>query len=253
MNSRTLLLPKSQTFQGGTALVSYYGKFDGLVSVCVRPARENVIAVIGGQNDPALVDETLRAYDRAEVDGTRRSPLTGDVRTGSVVEAELSASIQPLDGEMEFIVPLEGKIEGSMVHIDVLGLDPEANINIRINSQPAGSIGFQPFRLDDPALVLDASGHLILAGWRSGSLFIPARLLVSGENSLIISLKGSPQESERAVFLKNAVFNVRFGGSATVNPVAKDQPRVPDLTLPDPVVPTSVAPPLPEIVTQPQP
>ena len=252
LNARTLLLPQKLTLQGGLALVSYYGKFDGLVSVSVRPARENLLAVLGAQSDPALVDEALRVFDRNEVDGTRPSPLTGDVRHGSVVEAELSAGVQKLDGEVEFVVPLEGTIEASVLHLDALGLDPEACIDVRVNSHAAGSIGFPPFRLDDPALVPDTAGHLVLAGWRSGSLFIPARLLVAGENSIVVSVRSPVLESDRAVFLKNTSFHVRFGASAPVASVTsapKSEPPAPDLTLPNPLVPDPSAPVLPEIVT----
>ena len=253
LNARTVLLPNSLTAKGGVALVSYYGKFDGLISVSVRPAREDLLAVLGGRNDPAMVDEALRVFDRNEVNGTRMSVLTGDVRNGSVVEAELSAGVQQLDGELEFIVPLEGKVEGAVVHLEALGLDPEARIDVRVNSQTVGSVGFQPFRLDDPALVTDANGHLVLAGWRNGSLFIPSRLLVAGENSIILSPMHSTLELNRAVFLKNAVFHVRFGASSTASYSAALLPSEPDMTLPNPLVPETSAPPLPEIVTRLQP
>ncbi|MEI6279949.1 MAG: hypothetical protein WCQ16_11310, partial [Verrucomicrobiae bacterium] len=123
LNARTLLLPQSLTREGGVALVSYYGKFDGLVSVTVRPARGNLLAVLGAQSDPGLVDEALRVFDRYEVDGSRGGPLTGDVRNGSVVEAELSAGVEQIDGELEFIVPTEGVIECAMLRLEALGLD----------------------------------------------------------------------------------------------------------------------------------
>ena len=250
LNARTLLLPKNLTNQGGVVLISYYGKFDGLASVSVRPAREAAVAVLGAQGSPALLDESLRVFDQNEVDGTRRIPLTGDVRKGSVIEAELSAGVQPLDEEIEFIVPLEGMIEGTMLHLDALGLDPEAGIDVRVNSKSVGLVSFMPFRLNDPALVTDTNGHLVIAGWRSGSLFISSSLLTTGENSIIVSLKRTPKSSSRAVFLKNAVFHVRFGAAAPAATITKSAPLAPDLTLPDPVVPASLPPPLPEIVTQ---
>jgi len=245
LNSRTLLLPQSLTREGGEVLVSYYGKFDGLVSVAVRPARENSLAVLGAQNDPVLVDEALRVFDRDEVDGV--GPLTGDVRNGSVVEAELAAGVEQLDGELEFIVPLEGTLEVAMLHLEALGVDPEARIDVRVNSVLAGSVGFQPFRLDDPALVPDPSGRLVLAGWRKGSLFLPARLMVAGENSIVVSLKRSALESGRAVFLKKSSLHVRFGGSTPGNFTENSLPSEQDFTLPNPLVPED--PSLPEIVT----
>jgi len=249
LNARTLLLPQALTREGGVALISYYGKFEGLVSVTIRPAREDLLAVLGTRSDPALVDEALKVFDRGEVDGSRREPLTGDVRNGSVVAAELSAGIKQLDGELEFIVPIDGKVEGAMLHLDALGLDPEASIGVRVNSTTAGSLGFQSFRLDDPALVPDAGGHLALAGWRNGSLFIPARLLVPGDNSLAFTLKRSGSDSASAVFLKNAAFHVRFAAAASGNPVKPSVPSEPDMALPNPLVPDATTSLLPEIVT----
>ena len=101
-NARTILLPQSLTREGGVLLISYFAKFDKLVTLAVRPAREDPLAVLGGQSDPALVDEALRVYERTDVDGRRNPPLSGDIRRGAIVEAELSAPVQELDGEVEF-------------------------------------------------------------------------------------------------------------------------------------------------------
>jgi hypothetical protein len=227
-------------------LVSYYAKFDNLVSLAVRPARQDPLAVLGGQSDPALVDEALRVFERTEVDGQRNPLASGDVRRGTVVEAELSAPVQQLDGELEFIVPIDGTIDGTLIKLDVLGLDPEATIQVRVNALPVGQLGFSQFRLDDPALVPDSLGRLVLAGWRTGSVFIPARLWKSGENSVVLALKRSDVETGRPVFIRNAGLHVRFGAAAT--PASQSQSE-PDFSLPDPLLPNPQEPPLPEVVT----
>lgn len=246
LNARTILLPQSLTREGGVLLVSYYAKFDSIVSLAVRPARENPLAVLGGRSDPALVDEALRVFERNEVDGQRKPPLSGDVRHGSIVEAELSAPVQELDGEIEFVVPVEGSVEGVILKLDALGLDPEAVIQVHINSISVGQLGFAPFGLDDPALVSDSLGRLVLAGWRTGSLFIPARLWQPGDNSVVVTLKRSDVETPHPVFIRNAGLNVRFGAEvAPRNTITQE----PDLSLPDPLVPNPQDPPLPEIVT----
>ena len=246
LNARTILLPQELTREGGGLLISYYAKFDKLVSLAVRPAREDPLAVLGGGNDPALVDEALRVLERAEVDGRRNPPLSGDIRHGSIVEAELSAPVQELDGELEFVVPIEGVVEGALLKLDALGLDPEAVIQVRVNSISVGQLGFSPFRLDDPALVPDSLGRLVIAGWRSGTLFIPARLWQAGDNSVVLVLKRSEVETGRPVFIRNAGIHIRFGaGSAQQNKPAGE----PDFSIPDPLVPNPQDPPLPEIVT----
>lgn len=246
LNARTILLPRELTKEGGVLLISYYAKFDKLVSLSIRPARENPLAVLGAETDPVLVDEALRVFERTEVDGRRNLPLSGDVRHGAIVEAELSAPVQELDGELEFIVPVDGAVEGALLKLDVLGLDPEAIIDVRVNSKSVGQLGFTPFRLDDPALVPDSLGRLVMAGWRSGFLFLPARLWLAGENSVVLVLKRCEAETGRPVFLRNAGLHIRFGAEAPAGaPVSVE----PDFSIPDPLLPNPQEPPLPEIVT----
>lgn len=242
LNARTVLLPKALTREGGILLVSYYGKFDSIFSLAIRPAREDLLAVLGGQSNPAMVDEALRVFEHDEVNGSRPTPLTGDVRRGSIVEAELSAEVQELQGELEFVVPVEGLIEGSILKLDTLGLDPEATLRVTVNGLSVGQLEFAPFRLDDPAVVPDSLGRLVIAGWRTGSIFIPARLWLPGDNTIIISLKRSASETPRPVFLRNTGLHIRFG--AEVAPSTE-----PDFSSPDPLVPDPAEPPLPEVVT----
>lgn len=245
-NARTILLPRVLTREGGVLLVSYYAKFEKLVSLAVRPAREDPLAVLGGGSDPVLVDEALRVFERTEVDGARTAPLSGDIRRGSIVEADLLAPVQELDGELEFLVPVEGVVEGALLKLDVLGLDPEAAVQVSVNSTLVGEVGFSRFRLDDPALVPDSLGRLALAGWRNGYLFVPARRWLAGENSVVLTLKRSDVETGRPVFIRNAGLHVRFGSAtaAANNPSAE-----PDFSIPDPLLPNPQDPPLPEIVT----
>ncbi|MEI6073598.1 MAG: hypothetical protein WCS31_17570 [Verrucomicrobiae bacterium] len=243
LNARTILLPESLTRNGGVLLVSYYAKFSGLLSLAVRPARGDLLAVLGGQSDPVLVDEALRVFERGEADGRRMVPVSGDVRRGAIVEAELSAPVAPFDRELEFVVPIDGAVEGAMIRLDVLGLDPEARIEVRVNALPVGQLSFPPFRLDDPSLVPDDTGRLILAGWRAGSLFLPARLWLQGDNSVVLTWKRSDAETGRPVFVRNSALHLRFSMEAP-QPIA-----APDLLLPDPLVPDPESIPLPEIIT----
>jgi hypothetical protein len=59
-------------------------------------------------------------------------------------------------------------------------------------------------------LVTDWNGRLVLAGWRKGSLFIPARYFKQGENTVLIDLKRSEGDTGREVFLRNTVIHLRF-------------------------------------------
>jgi len=210
LNSRTVLLPQSLTKDGGSLLVSYIGKFDSLLSLAVRPARLDETAVLGGRRTAALIDDSFQVYDDREVNGARPVPLAGDVRVGTIVEAELSAAVEPLNQAIEFVAPVDGNVEGAVIHLESLGLDPEAELRVSINAKAVGQISFPSFALDDPSLVTDWNGRLLLAGWRKGSLFVPARHFKQGENTITIDLKRSEGETGREVFLRNSSLHLRF-------------------------------------------
>jgi hypothetical protein len=85
-----------------------------------------------------------------------------------------------------------------------------------------------------------------MAGWRSGYVFIPARLWLAGDNSVVLVLRRSGVETGQPVFIRNAGLHLRFGaGTAQGNTTAGE----PDFLVPDPLVPNLQDPPLPEIVT----
>jgi hypothetical protein len=84
--------------------------------------------VLGDRRTPALVDESFQVYDDREVSGAKPVPLAGDVRVGTIVEAELSSAVEPLKQSIEFIAPVDGNVEGAVLHLESLGLDPEAEL-----------------------------------------------------------------------------------------------------------------------------
>lgn len=259
LNSRTVLLPQMLTREGGELLVSYYGKFDSILSLAVRPAREDALAVVGARRFPVLIDGDLNVFEDREVNGTRPVPLAGDIRNGAIVEAELSAQTEPLEESIGFIVPLEGDMEAAMLRLETLGLDPEARLEVWVNDHPVGTVNFPGFQLDDPSLVKDWNNSFLLAGWRKGSLYIAARHLKQGENTIIIRLARSPVETGRDVFLRNTGLHLRFAtaGDAPQDTSAEMPDEVdgiplrPDFSISEPAIPANADPAPPEVVTAP--
>jgi hypothetical protein len=178
--------------------------------MAIRPAREDSMTVIGERHSPALIDGNLQVFEDGEVNGTRPIPMAGDLRNGSIIEAELSARVEPLEDSLEFVIPIQGKPEAAMLRLESLGLDPESRIEVSLNGENLGTLAFPSFQLDDPSLVTDWNGNLILAGWRKGSLFIASRHLVEGDNSIVLTLKRSSAETGREVFLRNSGIHLRF-------------------------------------------
>lgn len=247
LNARTVLLPPALTGKGGTVLVSYYGKFDALRALSIRPARSEQLAVLGARSTPSVIDESLRVLERDDTSGRRAAPRAGDVRAGTVIEAELAAGIEKLDGELEFVVPLDDThLDGTMLRLLALGLDLESRIDVRLNGIFIGSIGFPPFRLDDPALVGGKDGRPVLAGWRTGSLFIPGRLWSPGDNQLVLTVRRGGLDDGGPIFLKETMLHLRTEPGP---PAPAAAPEEVDLSSPNPVVPGESDLPLPEIIT----
>jgi hypothetical protein len=176
--------------------------------------------------------------------------MSGDLRNGSIIEAELSARVEPLGDSLEFVMPIQGKPEAAMLRLEALGLDPEARMDVTVNGQSLGTVSFPAFQLDDPSLVTDWNGGLVLAGWRKGSFFIAARHLLEGENSITIALKRSSVETGREVFLRNTGIHLRFGASQwpTDLPALLSETKIdgvptqPDFSLVEPALPESFVP-----------
>ncbi len=259
LNSRTVLVPKSLASEGGSLLVSYYGNFDALISLAVAPLREDTVAVSGLKRSPVMIDSDLRVFEDREVNGSRPIPLGGDLWNGNIIEAELAAETEQLEDALEFVVPVEGDMEGAMLRLEALGLDPAAKIQVAVNGNAIGTVNMAGFQLDDPSLVMDWNGSLIYAGWRTGSLFLPVDKLRQGDNSVVLTLERSTSETGRDVFLRNAGLHIRFAHApAAFQPPAEQFPANPaeidfnliDPLLPDEFLPSPTPSPTPEAIEQ---
>lgn len=243
LNSRTLLVPQALTDSGGTLLVRARHSPGSLLSVAVRPARDAATVAIGDRRAPSLIDPLLQVFEDREVNGTAPIPLGGDLRDGSIVEAELAPDPQPLDEGLEFEVPISGSVEGAYLHSELIGLNPEAAVEVNVNGQSIGHLAFLPFALDDPSIVTDWNGRLHLAGWRKGSLFLPARFLKEGGNSIVVRLVRPEGDTGRPVQARNTLLHLRFAPAAFnppppgQNSPAQEQEPAPDFSSLDPVLP----------------
>ncbi|MEX1117456.1 MAG: hypothetical protein WEB60_01550 [Terrimicrobiaceae bacterium] len=257
LHARTVLVPQELTENGGRLEVSLQDRSGGLRSATLQPARDVLVAVVGTGQQPAVVERSRAVLNAEEVDGREAPPLSGDLRDGSILEAELIATVEPFDTEFEFVVPVEGKVEGAVLHAEVLGLDPGSCVIVEVNGQAVGEMNIASFRLDDPAVSIDEEGFLILAGWRNHSLFLPASYWKPMDNSIVIRLQNAPGPIIRQVSIKNVYLHLRFG--AVPVPLAAGEPAIPTTFLPEDEEPNfSVTPdfiaepaPLPLVVTTP--
>ena len=188
--------------------------------------------------------------------------LWNDPKRAQKVIADMKvirAQTEPLEESIGFVVPLEGPVEASMLRLESLGLDPEARLEVWVNDHPVGTVNFPGFQLDDPSLVGDWNGGFVFAGWRKGTMFIAARHLKQGENSIVIRLARSPVETGREVFLRNTGLHLRFAAMEIPSPDPASEmpekvdgiPLRPDFSISEPAIPESSMPAPPEVVTAP--
>ena len=215
LNARTLLLSQSLTLDGGTLKISYTGRFARLVSASLRPAKELGVAALGEDFKAALIADPQHVLSEEEVSGTDVRSESGDRTDGYVTHAALASLPVRLDfpgseGVMEFVVPLEKKPVGSLIQAEVGGLDPESWIEVTVNGESRGILAPSPFALNDPSVVLSTEGHLQLAGWRNASVFIPARLWMTGDNSVVLTLHRAASDTGAPVYLRKVRGDLLF-------------------------------------------
>jgi hypothetical protein len=187
-----------------------------------------------GRDRPALVTATGRILSEKEVSGTEPPLLRGDETKGSVVRAELSASPIPIgeNASVEVVVPLPQGAGESFLKAEVSGLDPASRIEVTVNGIPLGPLGMDSFPLDDPGTLRSPAGRLLRAGWRAGSLFVPAGLWKQGDNSVVFSLNDAGGAPGASVRVRNAVAEILFGkrnpaacpGDSTMDAPAASEP-----------------------------
>ena len=209
---RTLLLPQKLTLPGGTVSVSFTGRFSRLRVIELRPCAELSVAAPSGIDRPVLLTASGRTLSEQEASGGDAPLLRGDAAKGNIVRAELAASPLPIgeNSAVEVVVPMAAGAGDSFVKAEVSGLDPASRIEITVNGIPLGHLGLESFPLDDPGTLRSPAGRLLRAGWRAGSLFVPAGLWKQGDNSVVFSLIKGGGDDSAPVRLRNAVAEILF-------------------------------------------
>jgi len=222
LNARTILIPQGLTLDGGTLRVSFAGRFQRLLTVALQPCRELGVAAMTSGNGlvPGLVIGTDRILTLAEVYNTPTPLVRGDRSEGRTVHAELLNAASRLDspGQLEIIVPLGSLPAGSWISSEAAGLDPESWIEVHVNGESLGALGMESFPLQDSATLFSASGRLLRAGWRKGSLYVPPRLWKEGENSVTLTLRRSTGDEGKPVLLRNAALDLLYPPSSDSRP-----------------------------------
>lgn len=237
LHARSLLVPLELSRHGGSLVVSMPWRPDGLVRAAVEPARDVTVAVLGSANRPGAIDRAGMVREITELDGLEPPSLTGDVRSGPIVEAELAGDIEPLADELEFEVPVDGIVEGGVLNAEILGLDPASRVFIWLNGVFQGELNSEAFRLDDAAVTIGSDGRLSFAGWRSHNIYLQGSAWRKGINRLLLRLRRGEGDSGRTVSLKSTHLHLRFSADQSVSSFTAD--ILPPLASAQPVTPAA--------------
>lgn len=231
-NARTLLIPYALACNGGSVVIYHEGRFNPVISATIQAAHTATIAFLGEENEAALVDQIGNIISKDLAAGDSPQLKEGDVMKGRLMTAELSAKTQQ-GNEFEFPFKMEGALpETTMLNTEVIGLDLETQIEVRVNDTLVGMLNTAPFSLTSSELINTAGWRtpenqstFQLAGWRKAWLYIPARLWKQGEENHIL-LSVPTTSSTSTISLRNTTLDLHYDNTISLGhsttPLAKD-------------------------------
>jgi len=231
-NARKLSIPYDLAIDGGTLAIQHADRFDQVLSITIQVDHTVTVTSLTAEYDSSLLDEVGNIISKEILAGELPPAKEGDVMKGRLMTAELSAKIETQQGDgFEFLHKIEGALpDTTMLNTEVIGLNLESQVQVRVNNNFVGMLNTAPFSLTAPELMnttglSTAKNHskFQLAGWRKAWLYIPGRFWKQGEENhitLIVPVSSS------SVSLRNSTLdlyydsNISLGHSTT--PLAKD-------------------------------
>ena len=196
-------------------MIHHEGRFDQVISATIQTAHTATIAVLGEENNVALLDEVQNSTSEDLATGGRPPLKEGDVMKGRLMTIELAATTQQ-GGEFEFIVKSEDGLPDTMIlNTEAIGLDLESQMEVRVNDTFVGILNTAPFSLTSSELINTAGWNtpedqpqFHLAGWRKGWLYLPGRVWKKGEeNHILLSL---PKPPSSPISLRNSTLDLHY-------------------------------------------
>lgn len=243
-NQRPLLISASRLGGNGTLLVQA-GENVGVNRVKFEWVSERTMLASSARFVPVVVTASRLALAEIDVDGAPRPALQDEWR-GRVVRAPLTEKAEPLGPSVELVAALEQAPKAARFEAAVAGAFLDQEVWLVVNGQEIGPLAIEVPALDDPGYLGAEGRETEFAGWRRASAYVPAHVLLPGENSILLQMR-SPFHAEyrNRSFVREAVLELSYP------PV----PRQPDLSLPVGDLPAAdpAEVPLPPVITPPGP
>jgi len=199
LNQRTIRLAPEISTRPGRLVIS--GDQKKLFRVRLDWIAPSAVFIAADQEDPDLISNG-RIFSGQELTGGEPLALP-DAWFGDVLDAPLQERVMSLDGNVEFVAPLNRAPQQSLLRARFLGLPLGVALKVWINGKLAGRMQPAVPLLSDAGYVRLASGRFAYAGWRPGAFVIEDGLLKEGDNSIVI------ETPKKGGFIRDAALQVR--------------------------------------------
>lgn len=225
-NQRPLLISASRMGGNGTLLMQG-GSNLNVNRVKFEWVSERTMLASATRYVPVVVTASRLTLAEADVDGGPRIALRDEWRD-RVVRAALTEGAELLTPSLELVAELQQAPQQARLEASFAGVYLDQEVWLVVNGQEIGPISVEVPTLEDPGHLGVPGREVVFAGWRRGSVHIPADVMLPGENSLLLELR-SPLNSQyrNRTFVRDAVLELSYPP-----PV-----REPDLSLPLPDLP----------------
>ena len=210
-NQRTILIPREVSSQQGKLIVQ--GKQSNLRRVRMDWVPQRRVLAAPDQRPVAFISSDRFLQDTELAGEKTLSPP--DIWFGKVLEASLQEEPESLAENLEFAVTLDQPVAQAMFVVKMLGLALDKSVEVWVNGTSVGKLQPGLPSLTDAGYLKDESGRMIYAGWRGGALYLPAKLLQTGDNAIVIAAPGGE------VFLRDAALQLRASADEKPAPAAE--------------------------------
>lgn len=243
-NQRPLLISASNLGGNGSLLLQGGSKLN-VNRVRFEWVSERTMLASSSRYVPVVVTASRLTLAEADVDGGPR-PALQDQWRGRIIRAALTEKAEMLSPSVQLAPTLEQTPREARFEVSLSGVRLDQEVWLVVNNQEVGPLAIDVPTLEDPGHLSLPGRELEFAGWRKANIYVPATLLLPGENAVLLELRSPVHSGYRnRAYLRDAVLELCY----------PPPPREPDLALPLRDVPGTVSQvpeePLPPVSTPP--
>lgn len=198
-NQRTLLIKRSTLSSSGTLYVQSSEQTLNLMRVHFEWTLPVPVSLADTVRQTMLVNALGNLYAQDEVDGIPVKPKADEIGQ-TVVTAVLADKPERIEDGVEFTATLQSVPQFARLEAKLSGVLAGKAARLWINGTLVGDLALELPDLNDPGYnTASDDNSLTYTGWRKGSIYIPATLLVAGENRFQFAVQDATTSTPIAV------------------------------------------------------